>query len=98
MFTAEQRATIGKYASEHGNPTAVKKFKANIDGGQLGESTVRLFKKRYIEELEQNPSGARPKQLRAVGSSRASRALALPLLGLGTKITTNYSQSKACSS
>ena len=35
---------------------------------------------------------------RAVGSSRASRALALPLLGLGTKIITNYSQSKACSS
>ena len=63
VFTAEQRATIGKYASEHGNPAAVKKVKANIEGGQLGESTVRLFKKRYIEELEQNPSGARPKQL-----------------------------------
>ena len=35
---------------------------------------------------------------RAVGSSRASRALALPLLGLGTKLITNYSQSKASSS
>ena len=63
VFTAEQRATTGKYASEHGNPAAVKKFKANIEGGQLGESTVRLFKKRDIEELKQNPSGARPKQL-----------------------------------
>ena len=51
-FTAEQRATIGKYASEHGNAAAVKKFKADFDGGQLGESTVRLFKKRYIEELK----------------------------------------------
>ena len=63
VFTAEQRATTGKYASEYGNPAAVKKFKANIEGGQLGESTVCLFKKRYIEELKQNPSGARPKQL-----------------------------------
>ena len=52
VFTAEQRATIGKYASEHGNAAAVKKFKANIEGGQLGESTVRLFKKRYFEELK----------------------------------------------
>ena len=26
-FTAEQSATIGKYASKHGNDTAVKKFK-----------------------------------------------------------------------
>ena len=31
VFTAEQRATIGKYASEDGNAAAVKKFKANID-------------------------------------------------------------------
>ena len=36
-FTAEQRATIGKYTSEHGNAAAVKKFKADFDGGQLGE-------------------------------------------------------------
>ena len=51
VFTAEH-TTIGKYASEHGNAAAVKKFKANIEGGQLGESTVRLFKKRYFEELK----------------------------------------------
>jgi len=25
-FTAEQRTTIGKYASKHGNAAAVKKF------------------------------------------------------------------------
>ena len=37
VFTAEQRATIGKYASEHRNAAAVKKFKANIEGGQLEE-------------------------------------------------------------
>jgi len=29
-FTDEQRATIEKYASEHGNAAAVKKFKADF--------------------------------------------------------------------
>ena len=52
VFTAEERATIGKYASKHGNAAVVKKFKANIKGGQLRESTVPLFKKRYFEELK----------------------------------------------
>ena len=46
-FTIEQKATIGKYASEHGNAAAVKNYKADFEGIQLGESTVHLFKKRY---------------------------------------------------
>ena len=49
-FSAEQRASIGRYAAEHSNSAAVKKFKSDFEKG-LGESTVRLFKKRYIEEL-----------------------------------------------
>ena len=48
-FSAEQRASIGPYAAEHSNAATVKKFKSNLD---LGESTVRLFKKRYLEELK----------------------------------------------
>ena len=51
VFSDEQRATIGKYATENGNAAAVKKFKGDFDGG-LGESTVRAFKKRYLEELK----------------------------------------------
>ena len=45
-FSAEQRASIGRYAAEHSNAATVKKFKSNFEQG-LGESTVRLFKKRY---------------------------------------------------
>ena len=56
-FTAEQRATIGKYASEHSNLAAMKKFKADFEGGQLGESTVHLFKKCYIKELKKARNG-----------------------------------------
>ena len=53
-FTPEDRARIGKYASENGNAAAVKKFKATHE---LGESTVRLFKKKYLEEIKkrENP-------------------------------------------
>ena len=50
-FSAEQRALIGRYAAEHSNSAAVKKFKSDFEQG-LGESTVRLFKKRYLEELK----------------------------------------------
>ena len=50
-FSAEQRASIGRYAAEHSNAATVKKFKSNFEQG-VGESTVRLFKKRYLEELK----------------------------------------------
>ena len=75
-FTTEQRATIGKYASEHGNAAAVKKFKADFEGGQLGESTVRLFKKRYIEEMRKaKNSGATVPEVRSIESRKRERPL-----------------------
>ena len=48
-FTAEDRAAVGRYAAEHGNAAAVKKFKATLD---IGESTVRVFKKTYLQEVK----------------------------------------------
>ena len=48
-FTPEVRAQIGRYAAENGNGAAVKKFKATHD---VGESTVRAFKKKYLEEVK----------------------------------------------
>ena len=50
-FTPEDRAAIGRYAAENGNAKAVKKFKATHD---IGESTVRLLKKKYLEELRKH--------------------------------------------
>ena len=78
VFTAEQRATIGKYASEHGNAAAVKKFKANIEGGQLGESIDHLFKKRYFEELKKaKHSGATVPEVKSIASRKRGRPLTL---------------------
>ena len=50
-FSPEDRAVIGKYAAENGNAAAIKKFKTTHD---VGESTVRLFKKKYCEEVQRH--------------------------------------------
>lgn len=44
-FTGELRYEIGRYAAEHSNVSAVKKYGAK-------ESTVRLFKNKYLAELK----------------------------------------------
>ena len=36
LFSAEQRASIGRYAAEHGNSFTVKKFKSDFEQG-LGD-------------------------------------------------------------
>ena len=45
-FFDETRVDIGRYAAENRNAAALKKFHSDIP--DLGESTVRLFKKRYL--------------------------------------------------
>ena len=78
VFTTEQRATIGKYASEHRNAAAVKKFKANIEGGQFGESIVHFFKKHYFEELKKaKHSGATVPEVKSIASRIRGRLLTL---------------------
>ena len=52
-FTDKQRAAIGKYAVKCGNVAALRKYRPEVS--DLGESTVRLFKKRYLEQLRLSP-------------------------------------------
>ena len=63
-FTNEQQAAIGKYTAENDNSAAVKKFKSNIDG-QLGESTVHLFKQKYYQKLKKAKERRRSSQFPA---------------------------------
>ncbi len=48
VFMPEDRAVIGRYAAENSNAAAVKKFRASHS---VGESTVRSFKNKYLEEV-----------------------------------------------
>ena len=50
-FTPADCATIGRYASKIGNSVAVKKFKYTHG---VGEITVRLFKKKYLDAAPLN--------------------------------------------
>ena len=49
-WTPFDRFKIGKYASENGNISPVRKFRAEFP--RLNESTVREFKKKYTIEIE----------------------------------------------
>jgi len=53
-FSETDRATIGKYAAEHGNAEAMKRFKTEFP--ELPESTVRSFKIKYKDALESGES------------------------------------------
>ena len=51
MVTAEQKATMGKYAAEHGIINAIQHFAAKFPEGAHMESTVCRWKKAYLAEL-----------------------------------------------
>ena len=73
-FSAEESASIGRYAAEHSNSATVKKFKSDFEQS-LGESTVRLFKKRYLEELK------KVKETLPVGEAPAVKEIAVKARG-----------------
>ena len=49
VYSEEDRAAIGKFAAENGNARAQKHFKEKFP--ELGESTVRSFKQKYLSLL-----------------------------------------------
>ena len=49
-YTPQQRASIGKYACEHGNKRTWKYFLSSFP--QLRESTIHNFKKAYKEKMK----------------------------------------------
>lgn len=85
-FTNEDRAKIGKFAAENGNASAVKHFKPTYP--DLGESTVRYFKKRYFEALsEKHKAGEAEPSVTFISTQRRGKSLLLvlkckPILGL----------------
>ena len=60
-YSDEDHASIGKYAAEHGNERARKMFSGKYP--DLSESTVRNFKKRYLDRMAQERKKQILKQL-----------------------------------
>ena len=63
-YTSQQRASIGRYATQHG-PTATSQHLAKLLGHSVPEATVRKFRDLYRKELE---------------SSRKQRAESIPIV------------------
>jgi len=70
-FSNQQQAAIGKYAAECANAAALRKYQREVP--DLGESTVRLFKKRYLEQLRASPGT----EVTSITSRKRGRPLAL---------------------
>ncbi len=50
-FTPEEKARIGKRAAEHGVTATIRYFSRVFPGHSLKESTVRTWKKKYLQEI-----------------------------------------------
>ena len=71
-YTPERRAKIAKYATECGNAGAVRHFRKEFSN--LGESTVRLFRKQYIAELQRK---GHDQEISSLPKKKRGRPLAL---------------------
>jgi hypothetical protein len=69
-FSPEDRAEIGKFAVENGNAGAVRKY-------SVGESTVRLFKKKYLAALRDRVNKGDNEPVTAIQLERRGRPLLL---------------------
>ena len=73
-FAEEDRATIGKFAEQHGNARAVNHFKGKFD---LSESTVRYFKQRYLQELGKRARAGDTSDVTTLPTAKRGRKLLL---------------------
>ena len=71
IYTDQDRAKIGKYASEHGNDRARKKFLKDFPN--LHESTVRNFKKLYLTTLKEAHKKTNPEVIHSLPAKKRGR-------------------------
>ena len=75
-WTDKDRYSISKYALEHGNTAAVRKFNSKFS--HLNESTVRSFKKKVEDEIKKaSKERKESKQQISLYSSPTSRPFLL---------------------
>ena len=70
VYSDEDRAVISRYAAENGNAMAQKHFKSKYP--ELGESTVRSFKQKYLSLVASGKS-----TVTSIPNKRMGRPLAL---------------------
>ena len=69
-FSDKDRAAIGRHAAENSNVSALKKFRSSFP--DLGESTVRLFRRKYLETVKQRAAQGDSSRITSIPSKRMS--------------------------
>ena len=75
LYFSEEKAAIGRYAAENGNYRAVRKFSSAQR--QVPESTVRGFKRMYLNELKKNKSATPESVVRLDSGKKIGRPVQL---------------------
>jgi hypothetical protein len=74
-YTDENRVVIGKYDVENGNAAALRHFKPHFM--ELGESTVKSFKRKYLAAVKENRGPDHPTDVTAIPSKMRDKPLPL---------------------
>ena len=76
-ITPQQKATIAKYAAEHGIVNAIHRFKKDFPDDLLKESTIRGWKKTYLLELQSRRKAGKDLAVKELPNKKAGRPLML---------------------
>ena len=76
-FIPEEKARIGKRAAEHGVTGAIRYFSKVFPGRSLKESTVRTWKKKYLQEISERKRAGEAVTVEALENKKTGRPLML---------------------
>ena len=76
-IAAEKKAVIAKYAAENGIVAALGHFAKDYPDGSLKESTVRGWKKEYLNELARRKRNGEELSVKSLPSAKTGRPLTL---------------------
>ena len=74
-LTDEQRATIGRYAAEHGTVNAICCFKGGFPKDSLKESTIHGWKNGYLQELQSRRREGKDRTVKELPKRKTGRPL-----------------------
>ena len=75
-LTPEQKAIVAKYAAEHGVVRAIRRFSKEF-GSTLKESTIRGWKKAYLQQLHARKKSGDSTAITAIVEKKDGRPLML---------------------
>ena len=76
-FTPEEKARIGKRAAEHSVTATIRYFSKLLPGRLLKESTVRTWKKKFLQEIARMKKAGEDMTVNEIADKKRGRPLLL---------------------